>query len=272
MSQPSVLQACINDLPVVLLDLMLRAPSPESALAEHCDTQLIDLFRTHQETATIAEDTAVKSQAEQAAASVWAELYSRHVTAIYIGHYSSTHQREVAEDLTQETFEKAMRGIHTFGRQDKTGNFGGWLNRISKNQQIDRARTLTRRQNDSLVANPDSFSDYAVKKVPSIEQEHVDRDFSDLVALIPEVFRDTVLLVDVQGRTYDEAAQQLGVETGTVRSRLHRGRAGLRVALMELASSDTPDNPDDYLESIARYYTERAVAKKRRQTDANPSR
>ena len=271
MSQPSLVQACVNDQPVVLLDLMLRATSPESVLTEQCDNQLIELFRTHQEVASIAEDATVKTVAEQAAADIWGELYSRHVSVIYIGHYSNTRQRDVAEDLTQETFEKAMRGIHTYGRQDKTGNFGGWLNRISQNQRIDRAKTLTRRKYDTLVADPDIFSDCEINNAPSTEQEHFDRDFSDLVALIPEVFRDTVLLVDVHGKSYDEAAKQLDLEIGTVRSRLHRGRAGLRVALMELASNDSPRNPDDYLESIAMYYSQRAVAKKRRETDAEQS-
>ncbi|MCB9395963.1 MAG: sigma-70 family RNA polymerase sigma factor [Acidimicrobiaceae bacterium] len=130
-----------------------------------------------------------------------------------------------AEDLVQDTLIRAYRAIERFdGRHPRA-----WLLTILRNTHINR----NRRRRPELMRDPDGTS-RELHEVPSLElaDASVDAGFDAEVeralAELDEPFRRVVELVDVSGLTYAEAAEVLGVPTGTVMSRLHRGRARIR--------------------------------------------
>jgi RNA polymerase sigma-70 factor, ECF subfamily len=148
--------------------------------------------------------------------------------------------REEAEDLMQETYARAFRSWRSY--QPGT-NLRAWLLRILTNLNIDRARARQRRPQTEPLEEGDYFlynrlADSARDSQPDDErvlerlsQEHVVVALADL----PHDFRDVVVLVDIGGFSYAEAAQILDIPVGTVMSRLHRGRRSLKRQLAEEA-------------------------------------
>lgn len=147
-----------------------------------------------------------------------------------------------AEDLVQETYAKALAAFATF----KTGtNLRAWLYRIQTNLYITEYRKRQRRPyenpledlEDWQLGNAESYT--AQSHSRSAEAEAVENLPADIVksalAQIPDDYRQAVLLADVQGFSYREIAEIMGTPTGTVMSRLHRGRGMLRERLREYA-------------------------------------
>ena len=141
-----------------------------------------------------------------------------------------------AEDLVQDTLLRAYRGL---------GGFDGahpraWLLTIMRNTEINR----NRRRRPSLLFDPES-SDAVVDSgtAGQPEEEFVGGEFEravrDAMVALPEHYSRVVALVDIDGLTYGEAAELLGIPLGTVMSRLHRARARIRKQLAA-AGVDTP--------------------------------
>jgi RNA polymerase sigma-70 factor (ECF subfamily) len=111
------------------------------------------------------------------------------------------------------------------------GNLEGWLSRITTNAFLDRVRKQKRRPTQALPEDPDRV----IEGSPGVEAELAQRDLPDhlqrLLADLPPDFRAPVILKDVLGYSYEEIAEHLDVPIGTVRSRIHRGRARLKEAL-----------------------------------------
>jgi len=153
--------------------------------------------------------------------------------------------REEAEDLVQQTYERAFRSW----RQYTPGtNLRAWLLRILTNLNIDRGRRQQRTpQTTSLDAN--EAGDYFLynkleSQVPdgSHDEERVLERLSqdsivDALADVPHDFRDAIVLVDIGEFSYADAAQILDVPIGTVMSRLHRGRRILKKNLADSVSA-----------------------------------
>ena len=157
---------------------------------------------------------------------------SLHGTALRL-----TRNAEDASDLTQEAL---VRAFDAFDRFDGR-NFKAWILRIATNLYINRYR---KQQRTGLATSLDE--EEAIEPVAPAEAVPDRQIFDDLLgeevekALdnVPEVFRLTVLLSDIQGLSYDEVAEITEVPVGTVRSRLARGRAILRKELMEYAQRE----------------------------------
>jgi len=147
-----------------------------------------------------------------------------------------------AEDLAQDTLLKAFKAIDSF----QTGtNARAWLMTILRNTRVDRLRTA------AGSAKHVSLSDLAAEPQGPVDTEELDSsawskpqemlaEFSDAEVIkalidVSEELRWTLLLVDVEGMDHQEAAEILGVPVGTVKSRVHRGRAALRQTLLPLA-------------------------------------
>jgi RNA polymerase sigma-70 factor, ECF subfamily len=149
--------------------------------------------------------------------------------------------REEAEDLMQETYARAFRSWRSF---EPGTNLRAWLLRILTNLNIDRARARQRRPQTEPLEEGDYFlynrlAESTGDSQPEEEERVIARLSQDNVvsalAELPHDFRDTVVLVDIGGFSYAEAAQILDIPVGTVMSRLHRGRRILKRQLAEEA-------------------------------------
>ena len=165
----------------------------------------------------------------------WDEIVERHSDRVYRLAYRLTGNRPDAEDLTQEVFVRVFRRLDTY----TPGTFEGWLHRITTNLFLDQARRKQRIRFDALS---DERASTLRSSGPAPDAALADRLFDDDVeqalASLPPDFRAAVVLCDVEGLSYDEIADILGAKLGTVRSRIHRGRAMLRRALAHRAPED----------------------------------
>ena len=154
----------------------------------------------------------------------WDEIVEQHSDRVYRLAYRLTGNRHDAEDLTQEVFVRVFRSLSTYS----PGTFEGWLHRITTNLFLDGARRRQRIRFDAL-------SEERAARLTGPQEEYADRTFDDDVeaalATLPPEFRAAVVLCDVEGLSYEEIADILDTKLGTVRSRIHRGRALLRRAL-----------------------------------------
>jgi len=147
---------------------------------------------------------------------------------VYRLAYRLTGNRQDAEDLTQDVFVRVFRSLHRF----QPGTFEGWLHRITTNLFLDSARRKQKIRFDGMA---EGAADRLPSTWPSpseaLADADLDHDVAAALAALPPEFRAAVVLCDIEGLTYDEIASVLDVKIGTVRSRIHRGRAQLRGAL-----------------------------------------
>lgn len=140
--------------------------------------------------------------------------------------------RAVAEDIAQEAFISAFRNIRSF----RGGSFRGWLVRIVTNATYDHFRSARRRTTESIDANIVTFETRLVSPAESpeaaAERSALGEQISAGLDSIPDDQRLAVVLVDVEGFSYEEAAEVMQVSLGTVKSRVARGRARLRDYLL----------------------------------------
>ncbi|HXG23359.1 MAG TPA: sigma-70 family RNA polymerase sigma factor [Chthonomonadales bacterium] len=144
-----------------------------------------------------------------------------------------------AEDLTQEAFLRAYRFFDRYNRQMP---FENWLYRIISNVFIDEVRKRPKAKVQSLdqpLPNSDSDSeirlevpDFAHDPESLLMLDQLDEPLQRALNALPADFRQTVILADVEGMSYEEIAETMGCSLGTVRSRLHRGRKLLRTKLL----------------------------------------
>jgi len=158
----------------------------------------------------------------------WDEVVRTHSARVYRLAYRLTGNPYDAEDLTQDVFVRVFRSLSTY----TPGTFEGWLHRITTNLFLDQVRRKQRIRFDALA---DDAADRLPGREPTPAQAYDDHHFDDdvqraLAALAPD-FRAAVVLCDIEGLSYEEIAATLGIKLGTVRSRIHRGRAQLRAAL-----------------------------------------
>ena len=158
----------------------------------------------------------------------WEEVVQTHSAKVYRLAYRLTGNRHDAEDLTQEVFVRVFRSLANF----QPGTLDGWLHRITTNLFLDQARRRSRIRFDGM-------SEETQARLPSsgpgpersFEFNNLDVDVARALEELPPDFRAAVVLCDLEGLSYDEVAQALGVKLGTVRSRIHRGRAMLKEKL-----------------------------------------
>lgn len=162
--------------------------------------------------------------------------------ALYRTALRMTRSEADAQDLVQETYIRAFR----FREQFTPGtNLKAWLFRILTNTFINTYRRRQAQPEFTELDDVDEFSLYrrmsearAASSSPDPEKEFldgiVDVEVKDALGELPDKFRSVVLL-DVEGFSYKEIAEMLGIPIGTVMSRLHRGRKFLQRRLLDLA-------------------------------------
>lgn len=157
---------------------------------------------------------------------------------VYRFAYSLTRNPADADDLVQETFLRAFRSWHTF---QPGSDARRWLFTICRNAFL---RSREKLRHEVEVEDGDAEALAAVATHHSMREDGTDRILArvDLAPALqraldqlPEPFRSTVILVDVEDQSYDAASEVLGIPVGTVRSRLFRGRRQLQEMLREYA-------------------------------------
>lgn len=159
------------------------------------------------------------------------EMIKAHLDALYRTALRLTGRPQDAEDLVQETFLRAWRSLHTY----RAGtNPKAWLFRILHNAHIDRYRAATRTVPtvDEIEGQDPAF---VVHETPEsvVADAVMEAEVRDALMKLPEVFRACVVLADLEGFSYQEIADTLGIPRGTVMSRLFRGRRAMRKALAD---------------------------------------
>ncbi len=151
---------------------------------------------------------------------------------------SLTRDEAEADDLVQDTFLKALRGWHTF---EPGTNCRKWLFTICRNAFV-RQRAVAKRMvlsdEEDIDALPAVRSHVAAQKDglgDLFDRIEVGPAIRKAVDELPEPHHSIIVLVDLEGMTYQEAAEVLDVPVGTVRSRLYRARRMIQEALMEHA-------------------------------------
>ncbi len=175
--------------------------------------------------------------AEQGGEDSFSDEAITHLDTLYRGALRLTRDAEKAQDLVQDTYARALRYQHSF----ETGtNMRAWLFAIMRNLFWDRVKS-TRQGEVSLDDDTGEFALYDRLKDDSAhpEADVLDRiaasEVVEAVEKLPPVYREVVLLVDVEGFSYKDAARVLEVPIGTVMSRLHRARQQMQRLLYDYA-------------------------------------
>jgi RNA polymerase sigma-70 factor, ECF subfamily len=141
------------------------------------------------------------------------------------------HDADDAEDLVQETYLKALRGFASFQRGT---NFRAWIFQILRNTFLSSRSKLDRRMTVAMDSEEDFPALPATSATPEsllIERSGIDAVRSAIEHL-PVIFREVILLCDVEDASYREIAEILSIPMGTVMSRLARARKALRESLL----------------------------------------
>ena len=168
-------------------------------------------------------------------------LIDRYSGDIYSLLYRITENAEESSDLTQETFLRALRSIRSFRGDSELKT---WLFRIAINESRNRFRWWKRRRRDVTISLDATIGDTDMTISDTIADRSIspedaalksEREYAIKSALleISDIFREAVVLCDIEGLSYEETAAALGVGLGTVKSRISRGREELRRRLKD---------------------------------------
>src|SRR5882762_431982 len=187
---------------------------------------------TAADTRRLAEEARARVRFEEEALELSDQVY--RVARRFVG------SREEAEDLVQQTYERAFRSWRQF---TPGTNLRAWLLRILTNLNIDRGRRVQRTPQTTSLDNEagdyflyNRLESQSPEENPDEERvlERLSQDsIVDALAEVPHDFRDVVVLVDIGEFSYADAAQILDIPIGTVMSRLHRGRRILKKNLAD---------------------------------------
>jgi RNA polymerase sigma-70 factor, ECF subfamily len=197
--------------------------APRADLAGRSDQDIVALARAGEEAA-------------------YRELIRRYERPLFSLLYRMVRDRELAEDLAQETFVKALNAIESYRPEYK---FSSWIFKIANNAAIDHLR---RRELDtlSLEGSPHAETPEAVEAtalqigdrqespLDEVEARELGGQIEQAIARLRPEYRSCILLRHVEGRAYEEIADILNLPLGTVKTYIHRARNELRQALAHL--------------------------------------
>ena len=163
------------------------------------------------------------------------KLISAYTKKIYNYALRLTNDATLAEDLCQETFIKAFLGIQSF--KEKAA-FSTWIYRIAYNTFLDSARKAvpgSGKYDDALDDHGADVQEISSQRFCDQLRQTENADWlTKGLARLPEPFRSVVILRDIQDLSYEEIAAMTDTSTGTVKSRLSRGREHLRHILISI--------------------------------------
>jgi RNA polymerase sigma-70 factor, ECF subfamily len=170
------------------------------------------------------------------------ELIRRYERPIFALLFRMVRDRELAEDLSQETFVKALNAIESYRPEFK---FSSWIFKIANNAAIDHLR---RRELDTLsldgsphAETPEAMQATALQigarqesPLDTVEAKELGGAIELAIGRLRPEYRSCILLRHVEGRAYEEIAEMLDLPLGTVKTYIHRARNELRQALAHL--------------------------------------
>lgn len=191
-----------------------------------------------------SEEAALIAELQAGSEEAFAWLISRYHQPIYSLLARTLHDRTDAADLTQEVFVKVFRGVARFqgGSSLRT-----WIYRIALHEASNQRRWWMRHKQQEIPIEQDIYEGSSGSPV-KLKEMLVDPTESPFemamhaenrtrveaaLSRVPEPFRTTLILRDIEGFVYEEVAEIQGVNLGTVKSRLVRGRALLKAILAE---------------------------------------
>jgi RNA polymerase sigma-70 factor, ECF subfamily len=156
----------------------------------------------------------------------WEEVARTYGRFLYNVAYRLTGNEADASDLVQEVLLRVRRGLITY----RPGSMEAWLSRIATNAFLDEVRRR-RRPVEPLLDDHEHVLPGGEAADVEYEARVLGEDLQAALSRLPDEFRAAVVLADVAGMSYADVATALDVPPGTVRSRIHRGRALLRLEL-----------------------------------------
>lgn len=157
-------------------------------------------------------------------------IVKRHRQRMYYVARNYARNEQDAQDIVQEALLRASRSLHTYRGEAQLST---WLHRTVTNAALDHQRKAIKRErtvsyDDQTVVDQDSNRLLAHDPTATLEQFLALRQ---AVAKLPAAQQKALVLVDVYGMSVEHAAEELGVRPGTVKSRRHRAREAVALAL-----------------------------------------
>jgi RNA polymerase sigma-70 factor (ECF subfamily) len=172
--------------------------------------------------------------ADQSQAAGFEELAMPLFDSLYNFAHWLTQDREEAEDLVQETYLKALKGFSSF--QPGT-NFRAWMYRILRNTFLTSRSGLRERNTVALDPEIEELLPGGSETPESILINRASEQLvQSAVEQLPVIYREVILLCEVEEMSYAEIAETLSIPMGTVMSRLARARKAVREALQKQVS------------------------------------
>lgn len=184
----------------------------------------------------LSEDTLLAFKAADGLDSAFESLVRKYEKLVSTCAYSIVGNTEDALDVSQETFLKVYKSIGSFKGESE---FSTWIYRIAKNTALDFVRRRKQNtvsidssgeENEGFDIADESESASPEKKVLQKEKVQILRKAIDALS---EEHREIIILRDMNDYSYEAIAESLGIETGTVKSRLFRAREQLRKILLK---------------------------------------
>jgi RNA polymerase sigma-70 factor, ECF subfamily len=186
------------------------------------------------------QDVVLRARSGQEAA--YRELIRRYERPVFALLFRMVRDRELAEDLAQETFVKALNAIDSYRPEFK---FSSWIFKIGNNAAIDHLR---RRELDTLsldgsphAETPEAMQATALQigarqesPLDTVEAKELGTAIEAAIGSLRPEYRSCILLRHVEGRAYEEIAEMLNLPLGTVKTYIHRARNELRQSLAHL--------------------------------------
>ena len=181
-------------------------------------------------------DQEVVLQAREGLEAAYRELIRRYERPIFSLIYRMVRDRALAEDLSQETFIKALNAIDSYRPEYK---FSSWIFKIANNAAIDQIR---RRELDTLsldgsphATTPDEIEATALQvsargqsPLEALESSELGGQIEQAIGRLRPEYRSCILLRHVEGLAYEEIAELMNLPLGTVKTYIHRARNELR--------------------------------------------
>jgi RNA polymerase sigma-70 factor (ECF subfamily) len=186
------------------------------------------------------QEVVLRARSGQEAA--YRELIRRYERPVFALLFRMVRDRELAEDLAQETFIKALNAIDSYRPEFK---FSSWIFKIANNAAIDHLR---RRELNTLsldgsphAETPEAMQATALQigarqetPLDAVEAKELGGAIEAAIGSLRPEYRSCILLRHVEGRAYEEIAEMLNLPLGTVKTYIHRARNELRQSLAHL--------------------------------------